>query len=380
MSLEKKIKTAAAVLGFDVAGIVPFTAPARTEEYLHWVQQEKPGDMQWFYRSPERRCDPQLVWPQGKSILMLGMNYRQPEVPKELWNDPSRGRISMYAWGNDYHDLIIPRLKQLASAIAYLAGREVKARWYVDTGPFLERNLAEMASLGFIGKNTLLLHPEHGSFHFLATLLLDLELDPDPVPETATGCGSCVGCMEKCPTGALDVPYKHDTPRCISYLTIEHKGIIPRELRPLMGNWIYGCDDCQTICPFNQKKIRYTGEKWYMAPSRDRQIPRLSEMIHLNDQKFRVLFRKSAVKRIKRNRFLRNVAVALGNWESPETLPMLEQLLADEEPLIRIHAAWALGRIGTKKSVSCLDLARRSEPDLLVREEIEEALKNSTTM
>ena len=372
MTLETRIKQAAHSLGFDYAAIALFQPPPFIEQFNHWLQSGSAGEMRWIERDSEKRKNPQLVFPPGKSILIVGLNYYQPDFPGQNRDDPSRGQIAMYAWGKDYHDLIIPRLKSLAQTISSLAGTEVNARWFADTGPILEKPFAASSYIGFIGKNTLLIHQKRGSFLFLGELLLDLELEPDLAPpEPLLGCGSCAACVKRCPTFALDAPYKLNTTRCISYLTIEHSGVIPRELRPLMGNWIYGCDECQTVCPYNvgTKQIE-TQEAWFRQKDLDFISPSLLDLITLEDAGFNKRFRGSPILRIKRSGLLRNVAIALGNWGSEEALAGLVHALNDHEPLIRLHAAGALGQLNSTAARRQLDIARNRESNSEVLQEI----------
>ena len=333
--------------------------------------------MSWMTKHPERRMDPRLQWPGGKSILSVGMNYHRP-LPPDAPNpdDPSRGRFARYAWGLDYHDLILPRLKALGRTIDYLAGQQIASRAYVDTGPLLERPIAAGAGAGFIGKHTLLIHWRHGSYFLLGELLLDKELAPDIPKKGIIGCGGCHKCIDACPTGALDDPYVNQSNRCISYLTIEHWGAIPHELRSRIGNWVFGCDLCQETCPYNARNLMPTVEPFFEPRIPDWGVPKLLDLMALDDQQFRTWFKGSPVKRSKRRGLLRNVAVALGNWGSDEAIPALAEVMENEpEPLIRSHAAWALGQLDQYSSARLtLEKSRVSEGDEDVSEEIERAL------
>jgi len=271
---------------------------------------------------------------------------------------------------------MMPRLEELAafigSEVGTEAGHGVTYRAYVDTGPVLERACAAEAGLGFIGKNTCLIHPRMGSWLFLGEILLDLELDPTP-EKMNTSCGTCRRCLDACPTGALVAPYVLDARRCISYLTIELKGPIPHELRPLIGNWIYGCDVCQAVCPW-QRFAMPTEGRLFQVGGPDRAAPVLSDLIEMSEGAFRQRYEGSAILRIRRRRLLRNVAVALGNWESEQAVPVLVMALTDVEPLVRGHAAWALGRIGGRVVRRALEDAWQREGDPYVRHEIQMAM------
>lgn len=339
-----RIKARALEIGFDVAGIAR-AGPARgAAAFRSWLARGYHGEMSWLARDPERRCDPTRVWPSIRSVLVVGRSYFVADPPAELWNDPLRGRIARYAWGRDYHDELLPRLRELAAWIDAEAGRPVSPRAYVDTGPLLERDWAAQGGIGFIGKNSLAIHPEWGSYLFLGELLLDLELEPDlPLDERAGTCGSCRRCQDLCPTHAFPAPYILDSRLCISYLTIEHRGVIPEPLRPPMKNWIYGCDECQSVCPWVRQFSR-PGRIPFLRYDPDWAAPRLTDLLALDEIGFRERFRGSPIPRTKRRGLLRNVCVALGNAARPETIPALERASREAEPLIREHAAWALAR------------------------------------
>lgn len=370
MSLTEDVKEKAYELGFDLIGIAPATRAPHADAYASWVDAGYSATMGYMTRDVARRQDPRQVLPGARSVVVVGLSYFVTNPPDHLWNDPSRGRIARYAWGLDYHEVMLPRLRQLADFFVRHTRREVQHRAYVDTGPLLERDFAAQAGLGFIGKNTCLINPAMGSYLFLAEILVDLDLDFD---EPATGsvagvgtraagrsggspaastsrtrrvgtCGACTRCLDACPTGAFPAPYVLDSNRCISYLTIELKGSIPLELRPLMGNWIFGCDDCQSVCPWPRRFAQPTQER-FVRYDPEQVAPRLSDLIRLSDDEFRARFRRTALWRTKRRGLLRNVAVALGNWGDPQAIPALRQALDDPEPLIREHAAWALAQI-----------------------------------
>lgn len=359
MTLTQRIKAKAYDLGFDLIGIAPAGRAAHAAAYRRWLANNYQAQMEWLARQPRRREDPRRVVPGARSVVVAGLSYFVLDPAGDLWQDPSRGRIARYAWGLDYHDIILPRLRLLGDFIEQEAGRALNQRAYVDTGPILERDFAARAGLGFIGKNSLLINPHMGSYLFLAEILVDLELEYDePAPDGGASCrfgspgeskkrgtcGQCTRCLDICPTQALPAPYILDSNLCISYLTIELKGSIPLKLRPLLGNWIFGCDDCQEICPWVRRYSRPTSEN-FLRYDPDFMAPRLVDLMALDEQAFQRRFQGTPLKRTRRRGLLRNVAVALGNWGSPEALPVLERALQDPEPLIREHAAWAIEQI-----------------------------------
>ena len=377
MGLSQRIKEQGYALGFELVGIAPADPPITGEAYLQWVERGYAGEMHYLARPDRvaRRLDPSRIVPNARSVIVVGKNYFTRQLPPEILNDPSRGVIASYAWGLDYHDVMLPRLRELQAFVARELGREVHARVYVDTGPVLEREYAVRAGLGFFGKNTMLIHPRWGTWLFLGEILVDVELEYD-TPDTRGTCGACTRCLVACPTDAFVAPYVLDARRCISYLTIELKGPIPQPLRPLMGNRIFGCDICNEVCPWNKRFARPTADPAFQ-PNLDRVAPPLLELIALDDAAFRQRFRGSPVKRAKRRGLLRNVAVALGNWGDPVAVPALTRALHDPEPLIRGHAAWALGRIDTPEARQALSEAWKRETDPYVRGEIEGALEPS---
>jgi epoxyqueuosine reductase len=358
-------------LGFDLVSIVPPTLPTTVDRYQTWLESGFHGDMAYLARpdATAKRADLSLIQPGLRSVVAVGANYHTVPLPPQERDDPSRGIIASYAWGDEYHEWLASRLHRLAAFVQAASGEQVAYRAYVDTGPVLERELAARSGLGFVGKNTNLIHPKLGSWLFLGELLLAIELPATQfVPDKGT-CGSCTRCLDACPTGALVAPYVLDARRCISYLTIELKGAIPRELRPLMGNRIFGCDICQEVCPWNRRFARPTPEPAFQ-PRPDAPAPRLLDLIALDADDFRRHFRDSPVKRAKRRGLLRNALVALGNWGDRTTVAPLAGALHDEEPLVRGHAAWALGRIASLQAQSSLAQALAAESDPWVQEEI----------
>lgn len=372
IQLTRDLKAEGQRLGFDLLGIAPAVPPPHVEALDDWLSAGHAGEMAYLARNAARRADPREAVPGARSIVVCGVHYRAAEPDPALWNDPGRGQISRYAWGDDYHDILLPKLRTLQSWLEERVGRAEIGRSYVDTGPVLERPVGAMAGLGFQGKNTLLIHPRQGSWFFLGEILVDAELSYDE-PQPIGGCGGCTRCLSACPTQAFVGPHVLDARRCISYLTIELKGPIPHDLRQLMGNHIYGCDVCQEVCPWNQRWGQFTSEPAF-APRSANVAPALLDLISMTDEEFRARFKGSPIKRTKRRGLLRNVAIALGNWGDPQAIPGLIGALNDHEPLIRGHAAWALGRIGGAEAIRSLIERGAIEDDSWVGEEIDLAL------
>jgi len=344
MTLTSKIKDRGYQLGFDLVGISAAKPSQTVNFYSSWLARGYAGEMSYLERHLEKKIDPRRLLPQTRSVISLGINYFTLDIPAEKRHDASRGLISRYAWGDDYHDIIYRKLKNLLTFIKSEVGKEVQGRGFVDTAPILEREMAYNAHIGWFGKNTNIINHEIGSWFFLAEILVDIELEYDETPAKGS-CGTCTRCIEACPTGALVAPYTLDARRCISYLTIEFKGSIPIELRPLLRNRIFGCDVCQEVCTWN-RKAKPTNEP-ALLPRKNNIAPELLSLINFNDVEFRAKFKNSPIKRAKRHGFLRNVTVALGNWGSDRAVPALSRLLQDEEPLIREHAVWALEQISS---------------------------------
>jgi epoxyqueuosine reductase len=337
-ALKEAIKNKARQLGFALAGVTTPDPPPHYSTFENWLAQGHHGTMGYLAseRSRARRADPREIMPECKSMLVLATPY-SPPLPKG--ESGMRGNIASYAQGADYHDVLPARMQQLVQFIEEQAGGPIRNRWYTDTGPILERDLAQRAGMGWIGKNTCLIHPKHGSYFLLSEILLDLELEPD-APFVTDHCGTCTRCIEACPTDCILPNRTLDARRCISYLTIELKESIASELRDKMGNWIFGCDICQNVCPWN----RFAGEG-DPAFEDQRPVHSLTEELSLAPQEFNQRFKGSPVKRAKRRGYLRNVAVALGNSGNRIALPVLQQAMNDEEPLIREHAEWAADKV-----------------------------------
>jgi epoxyqueuosine reductase len=372
-ALSLRIKAEAQRLGFELVGISPVQAPPHEASFAEWLRRGFAGEMGYMERTAQARRNPQQIMPWAVSVVSAGMNYCTSPARRETG---AEGRISRYAWGDDYHELLKDKLEALLAAVRGWHGAAVDGRAFVDAGPVLERDFAGVAGIGWIGKNTLLISPRKGSWFFLGELFLSLALDYDrPIRNR---CGKCELCLKACPTGAFIGPYVLDARRCISYLTIELKGWMPRHLRPLLGNHIFGCDICQEVCPYNIKALPTSQASF--APRPGLSGPELMPLLSLTAEEFRRRFRGSPILRAKRRGFLRNVAVALGNLRSREAVPALLCALNDEEPLVRGHVAWALGRIGSPEAVSGLTQRLRVEMDAAVRDEINDALQESRSL
>ncbi len=321
------------------------------------------GDMSWMETTAERRGDPRALWPEVRSIVMLGLNYGPDRDPLAILQARDKAAISAYAQGGDYHEIIKSKLKRVARALVEATGCEAKV--FVDTAAVMEKPLAAAAGLGWQGKHTNLVSLEFGSWLFLGAIFTTLELEPD-VPER-DHCGSCRACLDVCPTAAFPAPYRLDARRCISYLTIEHKGPIPPELRPAIGNRVFGCDDCLAVCPWN--KFAKAGREAKLAARTELRAPPLADLARLDDAAFRALFAKSPLKRTGRARFVRNVLIAIGNSGNPALAPEAERLIDDAAPLVRGAAIWALARLAPGRVHALAAERSEAEPDTSVREE-----------
>ncbi|MBU0692432.1 tRNA epoxyqueuosine(34) reductase QueG [bacterium] len=358
-----------------VMGISQALPPLRIAEFRQWLKEGKAGTMSYLQRSLERRANPELILPGVKSIITVAENYFTESLPPELRSDPSRGIIASYAWGKDYHEVLLAKLEVLAEYIKSLTSRDlpVAAKCYADTGHILERDYGARAGLGFIGKNTMLIQPKRGSYFFLGEILTTLELEPT-APDKMPSCGTCARCLQACPTHALPAAYILDSNLCISYLTIEYKGVIDRKLRPLTGNHIFGCDDCQECCPWNRFATPPIPPVNGGEAELNRRAPKLTELAELNEAGFQEWFAESPVLRSKYSGFMRNVAIALGNWGTEDAVDALEKLSSLDDPLIRLHAAWALGQCNSKKALQLLSRIERSDTNDAVRQESADAV------
>lgn len=420
---SESIRQAARELGFDLCRFAaPAPAHVHFEHYLQWLGEGFHGDMAYLSRNLEIRRDPRhLQVTDGlevNSVVVLGVDYHQADLPASVRSDPSRGIVARYAWSRDYHQILKPRLHELDAVIGRLSGRRTRAKCWVDTGPIAERDWAMASGMTFTGKNCCAINPERGSWLFLAVLCVPETLQPDPMPiplhasastpqrimegltpdemvgswrltdqehaSTAT-CGRCTRCLDACPTDAFVGPYTLDARRCISYWTIEARAAVPRTLRPSFGNLIFGCDICQDVCPWNRNIPPPTSSipelqsraEWTAPPLLEGFAP--AEPYWLQDQAFRARFRHSALKRPKRTGMLRNVCTALGNWATPEVLPALARAMDDSSEVVREHAAWAMGQVRRKsssaKATELLLSFQRTERHAAVRDELALALR-----
>jgi len=396
--------------GFDLVGVCPPDPSGHTDFLRAWIEDGRHGSMGYLARSDalERRADVGRILPEAGAVLIVAQNYHQ-EDPEGVPSDPSRGTIARYARGRDYHRVLKKALERVLRRFQEIEGMPVPGVIYVDTGPILERELAQRAGLGWFGRNTMLIDPSHGSYFFIGVLLLGVHVEPD-VPMDRDHCGSCRACLDACPTGALlgrdeaGAPVM-DATRCISYLTIEHSGPIPAELRPKIGNRIYGCDICQEVCPFNIRFATEATEPAYGArrpgarpvgvqaqSDLDNAFeptgasaegvhagtdgPLLSDLMDMGEAGWEAFSRGSPIRRAGRSGFRRNVAVALGNWGADGAVPPLSRALSDPDPMVRGHVAWALGQIGSEEAVDALRGAVALEEDSEARQEFNAAIKH----
>jgi epoxyqueuosine reductase len=367
--LRRLVEALAAAEGFDAIGVArPDAIPLAAGRLRQFLAAGRHGTMDWLAGTEARRAAPAALWPEVRSVIMLGMSYGPDTDPLATLADRRAATISVYARNRDYHDLIKGALKRIGSRFAARAGAAIKV--FVDTAPVMEKPLAEAAGIGWQGKHTNLVSREHGSWLFLGAIFTDAELPAD-APE-ADYCGSCRACLDVCPTDAFPAPYQLDAKRCISYLTIEHKGPIDRALRPAMGNRVYGCDDCLAVCPWN--KFAREASQAKLKARDDLKAPRLAELARLDDASFRRLFSGSPIKRIGRDRFTRNVLIAIGNSADSGLAGEAERHLADPAPVVRGAAIWALGRLAPERLRAAAAVRLAAEPEESVREEWRAAL------
>ena len=346
---REAVRSYARTLGFDVVRFAKAESSQKSRDgFAEFLAQGFDGDMGWLRANADRRAVPKVLWPEARSVIMVGVNYGPDHDPRAALAATETGTISVYARNRDYHDTLKKRLKHLAMWLAETASTDVKI--FVDTAPVLEKPLAQAAGLGWQGKHTNVVSRDFGSWLFLGEVFTALEIEPD-APET-DHCGACHACLDICPTKAFVGPYKLDARRCISYLTIEHKGHIDRALRPLMGNRIYGCDDCLSVCPWN-KFARVVQEPDFL-PRPQLVGPKLADLAALDDAAFRTLFAGSPIKRIGRNRFVRNVLIAIGNSGDLKLANAAQQRLNDESPLVRAAAVWVVRRLMAEKEIARL--------------------------
>ena len=362
--IREAIRDRALSSGFDAVGFAEARLGDEARTGLReFIARGYHGDMGWLASTAARRGDPQVLWPEARTVVVLGINYAPEGDPLALLEDPDKGVVSVYARGRDYHDTLKRRLKALAHWI--------EERWpgglklFVDTAPVMEKPLAEHAGLGWQGKHTNLVSRDFGSWLFLGEIYLSLALEPDDTE--ADHCGSCRRCLDACPTAAFPAPHRLDARRCISYLTIEHKGMIPLELRPLIGNRIYGCDDCLAVCPWN--KFAQRGREVKLSARAALTAPRLADLVRLDDRAFRALFAKTTIKRTGRDRFVRNVLIGIGNSGDMALASEAERLVSDPAPVVRGAAIWALGRLAPQRLPALATQRRASEADPTVAHE-----------
>ncbi len=377
-SIEYSIKQLASNVGFDLVGICSAENFSRDEiAATERVRQGLMDGLPWYTEGRVRRMNrPAELLRGARSVISLAISYDTGAPPPQDAGGSGmpRGRVARYAWGDDYHGVIKERLQRFAAALPQIAGKAVATRVFVDDGPMNDRAAAERSGVGWFGKNTNILTPSHGSWVFLSQVVTDLDLTPDkPLKKT---CGSCVRCIDDCPTGAIIAPFVLDNRRCISFLTIELRGPIPRELRPLVGDWVFGCDICQDVCPVNRKAA--PSQEPAFKKRHDFDAPELLPLLDMDDEAFRTRFRGSPIKRAKLVGMQRNVCVALGNIGDPAAVPVLIGALSHGEPLVRQHAAWALGRIGGPDAERAMGVALEREQDDEVREEIEFAIAEAS--
>lgn len=375
MTLTEQIKAHAKRLGFELVGITPAKESQTIQLYEKWLENGYAGKMGYLEKHLRLKRDPRNCLPEAKSVISLAINYFTLDPAQTLVEDLERGQISRYAWGDDYHEVIHAKLRKLTEFIDENGKKRLRQKIYVDTGPIIEREYAQKAGIGWIGKNTNFINWQSGSWYFLAELLVSVELEYDwQLPRGS--CGTCTLCIEACPTDAIVAPNVLDSRLCISYLTIELKDSIPSELRPQMGNLIFGCDICQEVCPWNNKATPSPEPGFY--PREENFAPKLLSLINMTQAEFSKRFRNSPIKRTKRRGFLRNVAVALGNWGNRRAVPALKRALNDDEALVREHAAWALGKIGGRQAKEVLDARLGVETEAQVISEIRDALRGMT--
>jgi epoxyqueuosine reductase len=342
--MKEPIRQRAMELGFDDCRFTSAAAPDAAKQFQNWVAEGKFGEMAWIEKNAEKRIEPQKVLPEAKTAICLAVSYDPGSRPQEP--DDKNGVIARYARFDDYHDVVGERLKLLTQFVNEIGGGQARSLWYVDTGPILERDFAQRAGIGFVGKHTNLISRRFGNWIFLAEILTTLEVEPD-APEK-NHCGKCARCIEACPTNAITAPFQLDARRCISYLTIELKGSIPVEFRRAIGNRIYGCDDCLAVCPWN--KFAHEGRLMKSHARNDLEQPELIKLLSLDEKGFKERFKCSPILRTKRRGLLRNVCVALGNTGDASALPALEKASQDPEPLIAEHARWAMEEIGRRSN------------------------------
>ena len=370
-----RLREHARSLGFNLVGLTPAAPSPHLQAYFRWLDAGQHAELGYMARPDRqaRRRDLNVILPGVRSLVMVGVDYHTLRLPAALLEDPARGRIAAYAWGQDYHALLLPRLQALGEWLQAASRTPARPRAYVDTGPLLERSHAQQAGLGFIGKNTMLINPRRGSDFFLGELLTELVFDDYDQPAPASLCGTCRRCLAACPTGALPQPFVLDARRCISYLIIEHSGWIDRALRPLLGNWVFGCDLCQVVCPWQRFAIQ-SQETAFFPQRPDRAAPPLAHLLALSPAVFQREFAGTPLERAGRDQLLRNASLAAANGAQHECVPLFENLLADPSPIVRGHAAYALARLLGPAAAARLQACLAQETDPAARDDLETTL------
>jgi epoxyqueuosine reductase len=367
----QRLKDQAAALGFNLVGLTPAAPSPHLLAYLRWLAAGQQAEMDYMQRPDRvaRRRDLRAILPTARALVIVGLDYHSLRLPPAVLDDPGRGRIAAYAWGQDYHLLMLPRLKELAGWLRAESGTPVRSRAYVDTGALLERGHAQQAGLGFTGKNTMLIHPRRGSDFFLGEVLTEAEFDEYDQPQREGLCGRCTRCLSACPTQAFPEPYVLDANRCISYLTIEHRGWIERGLRGKLGNWVFGCDICQAVCPWQRFAVQ-TRESDFFPLDLERAAPPLEQLLALTPAGFEGRYAGSALERAGRDQLVRNACLAAANGRQAHLAPLLAGLLADHSPIVRGHAAWALGQLLGPQARPAIEAGLGQEVDEGVREDM----------
>jgi epoxyqueuosine reductase len=371
----QRLKDHAVALGFNLIGLTPAAPSPHLQAYLRWLEAGQQAEMDYMERPDRvaRRRDLGAILPGVRSLVIVGLDYHSLPLPPAALGDPSRGRIAAYAWGQDYHRLMLPRLAELAAWMASESGAAARSRAYVDTGAVLERSHAQQAGLGFTGKNTMLIHPRRGSDFFLGEVLTEAVFDIYDQPQREGLCGRCTRCLDACPTQAFPAPYVLDARRCISYLTIEHRGWIDRALRDRLGNWVFGCDICQAVCPWQRFAVE-TRESAFFPIDLDRAAPPLEQLLALTLSGFKQRFDGSAVERAGRDQLVRNACLAAANGGQTGCVPLLARLLDDASPIVRGHAGWALARLAGADAAPAVRDQLGKESDEGARQDLAETL------
>ena len=365
------LKDRASALGFNLVGLTPAAPSPHLLAYLRWLAAGQQAEMDYLRRPDRvaRRRDLRVILPTVRSLVIVGLDYHTLQLPPPALDDPARGRIAAYAWGQDYHRLMLPRLQALAAWVRAESGVETRSRAYVDTGAILERSHAQQAGLGFTGKNTMLIHPRRGSDFFLGEVLTEAVFDVYDQPQREGLCGGCARCLKACPTQAFPEPYVLDANRCISYLTIEHRGWIDRALRAKLGQWVFGCDVCQTVCPWQRFAVE-TRESAFFPLDLDRAAPPLEQLLTLTPATFNSRFGGSALERAGRDQLVRNACLATANGQQAQLAPQLAKLLDDSSALVRGNAAWALAKLAGAGAREAIQTALAREADARAQQDM----------